>query len=201
MSEATPIPAHLAGELYLWLWFASEQQQGVFELPDPVGRITLWVDARLAFRRPEDNKPTSVMTGENPSASLEARDRLSVDQGLALVGQVDASDDPQKRRFSAARLADEAQPLSPREVQRDIRHRMHRLGDRRSLVPIEREELAGTAKRDQPVYASADLPLDQRAQRGEIHRAAAALERRDQNGIGTGECAMNHRCLSHDQSR
>lgn len=77
MSDATPIPAHLAGELYLWLWFTSEQQQGSFDLPDPIGRVTLWVDARLAFRRPEDNKPTSVMTGENPAASLEARAALA----------------------------------------------------------------------------------------------------------------------------
>jgi hypothetical protein len=42
-----------------------------------VGAIHLWVDDRLAFRRPEDTKVTAVMTGENPAASLEARAALA----------------------------------------------------------------------------------------------------------------------------
>jgi hypothetical protein len=75
--EATPIPPHLAGEFYLWLWWASEQQEGKFELPNPVGTVHVWVEDRLAFRRPSDNKATSVMTGENPAASLESRAALA----------------------------------------------------------------------------------------------------------------------------
>lgn len=76
-NEATPIPPHLAGELYLWLWWASEEQQGRFELGQPVGAIHLWVDDRLAFRRPDDTKISAVMTGENPASSLEARAALA----------------------------------------------------------------------------------------------------------------------------
>lgn len=76
-NEATPIPPHLAGEMYLWLWWASEQQQGRFELDAPVGAVHIWVDDRLAFRRPDDSKVSAVMTGENPAASLEARAALA----------------------------------------------------------------------------------------------------------------------------
>lgn len=75
--EATPIPAHLGGEFYLWLWWASEQQGGRFDLANPVGTTHVWVDDRLAFRRPDDTKVTAVMTGENPSTSLEARAALA----------------------------------------------------------------------------------------------------------------------------
>ena len=76
-NEATPIPPHLAGELYLWLWWASEAWQGRFELDQPVGVVHIWVDDRLAFRRPDDTKISAVMTGENPASSLEARAALA----------------------------------------------------------------------------------------------------------------------------
>ena len=75
--EATPIPAHTAGEFYLWLWWESEQRGGRFELADPAGMVHVWVDDRLAFRLPDDTKVTAVMTGENPSTSLEARAALA----------------------------------------------------------------------------------------------------------------------------
>lgn len=76
-TETTPIPSHFASELYLWLWWASEQQQARFELPQPVGVVHVWVESRLAFRRVDDTKITAVMTGENPAASLEARAALT----------------------------------------------------------------------------------------------------------------------------
>lgn len=75
--EATPVPAHLGGEFYLWLWFVSERDSAEFELDKPIGAVQVWVDDRLAFRRPEDTKATAVMTGENPAASLEARAALA----------------------------------------------------------------------------------------------------------------------------
>lgn len=77
MSDATPVVPHLASELYTWLWWASEAQEGVFELPDPIGKIDLWVDARLAFRNPADTKVSAVLTGESPSTTLEARAALA----------------------------------------------------------------------------------------------------------------------------
>ena len=77
MSDGLPIPSHLAGEFYAWLWWASEQQGGSFDLPAPVGRIDVWVDERIAFRNPDEQKVAAVMTGENPSATLEARAALA----------------------------------------------------------------------------------------------------------------------------
>lgn len=76
-TEGLPILPHLAGEFYTWLWWTSEEQQGAFDLADPVGRVDLWVDQRLAFRNPNDNRITAVMTGENPSTTLEARAALA----------------------------------------------------------------------------------------------------------------------------
>jgi len=76
-AEATPIPAHLAGEFYVWLWWYSEQKEGYFDLDQPVGPVICWVDDRLAFRRPDDTKVTAVLTGENPATTLEARAALA----------------------------------------------------------------------------------------------------------------------------
>jgi len=75
--EGLPILPHTAGEFYAWLWWASERQGATFDLPEPVGRIDLWVDERLAFRTPDDTKLIAVMTGENPAATLEARAALA----------------------------------------------------------------------------------------------------------------------------
>lgn len=76
-NDGLPIPPHLAGEFYAWLWWRSEQDGAVFDLPEPVGRVDLWVDARLAFRNPDDTRVSAVMTGENPAATLEARAALA----------------------------------------------------------------------------------------------------------------------------
>lgn len=77
MSEGLPIPSHLAGEFYAWLWFQSEKNGGAFSLPHPVGHVDVWVDERIAFRNPDEQKVAAVMTGENPSATLEARAALA----------------------------------------------------------------------------------------------------------------------------
>ena len=76
-AQATPIPPHLSSEFYLWLWWRSERDEAAFDLPSPVGPVLAWVEDRLAFRRPTDPRPTSVMTGENPAASLESRAALA----------------------------------------------------------------------------------------------------------------------------
>jgi len=75
--EGLPIPTHVAGEFYAWLWWVSEQQGGTLDLGDPVGRVDVWVDERLAFRNPGDQKVAAVMTGDNPAATLEARAALA----------------------------------------------------------------------------------------------------------------------------
>lgn len=76
-AEGLPILPHHAGEFYVWLWWASEERGGTFELGGDVGRVELWVDDRLAFRNPHDTKVTAVMTGEEPARTLEARAALA----------------------------------------------------------------------------------------------------------------------------
>ena len=75
--KGLPIPPHVASDFFAWLWWSSEANSALFKLPDPVGRVDVWVDERLSFRNPDDAKVTAVMTGENPSASLEARAALA----------------------------------------------------------------------------------------------------------------------------
>lgn len=78
MSEdGLPIIPHLAGEFYVWLWWASEVQSASMVLEDPVGSVDVWVDERLAFRIVGETKVTAVMTGEASSTSLEARAALA----------------------------------------------------------------------------------------------------------------------------
>lgn len=76
-AEGLPVIPHITGEFYTWLWWSSETQRAVFDLPDPIGRVELWVDERLAFRSPEDTKVVAIMTGDNPAATLEARAALA----------------------------------------------------------------------------------------------------------------------------
>ncbi len=76
-AEGLPIVPHVAGEFYAWLWWASERNGAVFDLPEPVGQVELWIDERLAFRYPDDTRLAAVMTGENPAASLESRAALA----------------------------------------------------------------------------------------------------------------------------
>ena len=75
--DGLPVLPHIAGEFYVWLWWASEIQSAQFHLDDPVGIIDLWVDERLAFRIVGETKVTAVMTGEASSTSLEARAALA----------------------------------------------------------------------------------------------------------------------------
>jgi hypothetical protein len=76
MSDAAPVLSHLTPEFLTWLWFATERDLGTFPLPEG-GRFDVWVDDRLSFRTAEDDKPRAVLTGENPSGSLEARAALA----------------------------------------------------------------------------------------------------------------------------
>jgi hypothetical protein len=75
--QGLPLLPHVASEFYVWVWWASEKQGGAFDLANDIGRVDVWVDERLAFRNPEDTRVSAVMTGENPSASIEARAALA----------------------------------------------------------------------------------------------------------------------------
>jgi len=72
-TETTPIVPHQAGEFFAWLWWTTEERSGAIDLGGDLGSVDVWVDERLAFRHPADTKISAVMTGDNPSASLESR--------------------------------------------------------------------------------------------------------------------------------
>jgi hypothetical protein len=76
MSEGHPILPHQAAEFYTWIWWSTERNEGVFDLGE-LGQVDVWVDERLAFRTPGDAKVTAVLTGDNPSTTLEARAALA----------------------------------------------------------------------------------------------------------------------------
>lgn len=77
MSDSVlPDIPHLAGEFYLWLWWSIDRSDSHIVLPDPVGAVDIWMDERLAFRVPGESKVTVVLTGANPSESLESRASL-----------------------------------------------------------------------------------------------------------------------------
>lgn len=75
--DGLPILPHVSAEFYTWLWFTSEVQECVFQLGEEVGQVELWIDERLTFRSPNESKVAAVMTGENPSTTLEARAALA----------------------------------------------------------------------------------------------------------------------------
>ena len=75
--EETPALPHLASEFFTWAWYASEREEGRIDLGDDVGSIDFWVDARLSFRGPDEERARAILTGENPSATLEARAALA----------------------------------------------------------------------------------------------------------------------------
>lgn len=69
---AEGVPPHVASEFYLWLWFTSDSTGGTTSFGED-GSVQFWVDDRLAFRNAGENKPTAILTGDNPGNTLEAR--------------------------------------------------------------------------------------------------------------------------------
>jgi hypothetical protein len=72
-AEPTPVPPGLASDFYLWLWYVSQRDGGRFDLGATGERVELYVDDRLAFRAPGETKVSAVLTGDNPSETIEAR--------------------------------------------------------------------------------------------------------------------------------
>lgn len=68
---------HLTTEFFVWLWYASERDGGTMNLGEPVGVVDVWVDERLSFRIPDEDKARAVFTGENTSSTPEARAALA----------------------------------------------------------------------------------------------------------------------------
>jgi len=76
VSTRCVVPQYLASQFYMWLWWASEASEGHFQLSEEQEAITLWVDDFISFRDENYNKTSVVLSGENPSASLESRATL-----------------------------------------------------------------------------------------------------------------------------
>ncbi len=75
--EELPVLDHLTGEFLAWLWFMSEALEGRIDLGEPIGSVEFWVDERMAFRTVEEDRPRTVLTGDQPSRALEARAALA----------------------------------------------------------------------------------------------------------------------------
>ncbi|NOY25895.1 MAG: hypothetical protein GXP62_08495 [Oligoflexia bacterium] len=74
--DPTPTLPHLVTEFFAWLWYASERDGGTFAVGD--GSVfTYWIDDRLSFRLPDEDKARAVLTGESAAATLEARAALA----------------------------------------------------------------------------------------------------------------------------
>jgi hypothetical protein len=77
MTDTAAALPHLTAEFFVWLWFASEREGGTMDVGQDVGLIDFWIDERLSFRSPDEDKPRAVLTGENTSTSAEARAALA----------------------------------------------------------------------------------------------------------------------------
>ncbi len=75
--SAEAVMEHVACEFLAWVWFESERTGGRMDLGAPLGVVDVWVDERLAFRDSTDDRPRAILTGENPSQTLEARAALA----------------------------------------------------------------------------------------------------------------------------
>ncbi len=76
-TEPLPVLPHLAAEFYSWIWWKSEATGGQFDLDEPLTDVEVWMDERLAFRRPGDTKVSAVLTGDDASTTLESRAALA----------------------------------------------------------------------------------------------------------------------------
>jgi hypothetical protein len=66
------LPPHIAADFYLWLWWRSEAQGGRFTLEDGSG-VEVYLDDRLALRDTGEERPTTLLTGDSPGTTPEAR--------------------------------------------------------------------------------------------------------------------------------
>lgn len=76
-SDAAPALPHLSLEFFVWLWYASERDGGTMNLGEEAGVCDVWVEERISFRPPDEDRARAVLTGENASGSLEARAALA----------------------------------------------------------------------------------------------------------------------------
>lgn len=64
----------LGREFLTWLWYRSEQQEGIFQIGDRA--VEVWFDARLTLETPGEIKEQNVIVCESPTEADEARASL-----------------------------------------------------------------------------------------------------------------------------
>ena len=167
-SEGLQAPPHVASEFYLWLWYTSDNGQGSFE-PEEGAPFQWWVDDRIAFRHAGDSKVTAVLTGENPSTTLEARAALVGGKALrdlrlalrreereySVTLRGDAVEVCQAKLPGVLKGGDEAELLYERMFLYEELHWM--IGSLFRRFAEERTDPAGQAARDRRLAAWASL--------------------------------------------
>lgn len=66
------LPPHVSADFYLWLWYQSENLGGRFTLEDGTA-LECYLDDRLALRETGEERPTTLLTGDSPGTTPEAR--------------------------------------------------------------------------------------------------------------------------------
>ena len=74
--DNAPTHPHLTAEFFVWLWYAADRDSGTFNLDD-LGVVDMWIEDRLSFRVPDEDKARAVLTGDDTASSAEARAALA----------------------------------------------------------------------------------------------------------------------------
>lgn len=74
-TDLAEVPDYIVSVFYAWLWFVGETR-GSLPLGESEDVAQLWVDDRLVFRAQGAMRPSTTLTGENPSSAPEARAAL-----------------------------------------------------------------------------------------------------------------------------
>jgi hypothetical protein len=73
--EVEGCPPHIPCEFYLWLWWRAREGRGSIDLPE--GKVEWWLDGRIDFRAPGEDKTVYSVGGDDPSASAVAMAALA----------------------------------------------------------------------------------------------------------------------------
>ena len=73
---------HLGKEFLTWLWFRSETNEGLVDVPDQE-TVELWFDDKLVLSGADGAKEQNIIKGEAPTESPEARMALRMGKKLS----------------------------------------------------------------------------------------------------------------------
>lgn len=90
----------LGRDFLLWLWFESERQEGLFEVPG-FGTCEVWLEEQLTLEAPGQVTAQSALKGTAPSGTPEAKEALR--QGkLPTKAKIRITQGPQSWLFAFA---------------------------------------------------------------------------------------------------